>query len=176
MLDAPLIREKSGSLACFSARLGLLPLPNLGLNILEGFHVVLHLSSFPIVGLGFVVLRIPMCDDDRMPGASDHQSSGDRDDCHGQPPPASEGSAMKTIMLSALIVATGISLSGCAQPGAPGTHPDKLGDQGAPLRQADAGGGMGIDPARLERTAGSISARAMTWQNGCYGKTGFGPP
>jgi len=40
---------------------------------------------------------------------------------------------MKTMMLSALIVATGIGLSGCAQPGgAPGPHPDKLGDQGAP--------------------------------------------
>jgi hypothetical protein len=35
--------------------------------------------------------------------------------------------------------------------------------RGAP-RQADAGGDMGIAPARLERAAGSISARAMTWQ------------
>ena len=39
---------------------------------------------------------------------------------------------MKTMMLSALIVATGIGLSGCAQPDAPGAHPDKLGDQEAP--------------------------------------------
>jgi hypothetical protein len=71
---------------------------------------------------------------------------------------------MKTMMLSALIVATGIGLSGCAQPDAPGAHPDKLGDQGAPPRQVDASGNMGIAPARLERAAGSISARAMTWQ------------
>src|SRR5687768_2369827 len=40
--------------------------------------------------------------------------------------------------------------------------------RGAP-RQADAGGNMGIAPARLERGAGSISTRAMTWQNITYG-------
>jgi hypothetical protein len=39
---------------------------------------------------------------------------------------------MKTMMLSVLIVATGIGWAGCTQPCAPGTHPDKLGDQGAP--------------------------------------------
>ena len=32
---------------------------------------------------------------------------------------------MKTMMLSVLIVATGIGLSGCAQPGDQGAHPDK---------------------------------------------------
>src|SRR3954468_4522771 len=76
----------------------------------------------------------------RMPGVSDHQPGDDRDDCHGQPPSASEGSVMKTMMLSALIVATGIGLLGGAHPGGapgphprtPGPHPDKLGDQGPP--------------------------------------------
>ena len=32
---------------------------------------------------------------------------------------------MKTMMLSALIVVIGIGLSGCAQPGDQGAHPDK---------------------------------------------------
>jgi hypothetical protein len=38
-------------------------MPDLGLDILGGLHIVLRLFSFPISGLGFVVARIPMCDD-----------------------------------------------------------------------------------------------------------------
>jgi hypothetical protein len=43
---------------------------------------------------------------------------------------AFEGLAMKTMMLSALIVVIGIGLSGCAQPGDQGAHPGATHEMG----------------------------------------------
>ncbi len=61
-LDQPPQAARFGEIQCV--------LPDLGLDVLGGFHAVLRLSNFPIsgliAGLGFVVARILMCDGQRQ--------------------------------------------------------------------------------------------------------------